>query len=221
MDWQTFFSKINWQAAVAIWGAGLSTILGYKEYQRGRKKLDIAVRFSPIYGKTTIIITYMGPNIITLTGIRILEFVKIEKVYKSYSKQERKFEIISDGSRFPIKISNGESIIVKIEPNLNQFLHHKTNFFVPEISDSTGRKYYPNRSEKFDSKYGGFYRIKNKYKRNYWIEINTSIRNWINFLGLAIKLIKNNRLDFWQDGTKISEEILIWIRQNTPRPPYR
>jgi hypothetical protein len=88
---------------IAIYGAGLSTILAVIEWRKGKRSLTIFMEYVPFYEKVNIRIVNSGSRPVTIINIRL--------------NNKYLFGIQGDKNPMPVQIEDGEQVVIPLDDN--------------------------------------------------------------------------------------------------------
>lgn len=174
---------------LGIYGAVLATILFLKdlivwiiEQYQNRKKVLVKVQYVPYYEYLKLIISNENKIPTKIVDLIIIQYIKSKNMYQQFegiprnsylsTRQEKRLDEI-----LPALISQGESIELILNEHLLDCYFDEEKFFIIEVFDTSGRKYQITRVEEFNPKFGGILKVKNKFKKSFFISLREKLFN--------------------------------------------
>ncbi|CAN5701288.1 hypothetical protein BH24ACT22_BH24ACT22_09290 [soil metagenome] len=142
---------------VAVYGAGLSTLLAVREIRKGNRRVRIFLEYIVLYESARIVITNVGYRSISITGLEMQmhtmqEDDKFEQVPSNslFSDQVSKDELL------PRTISDGEHIVLPLSDPVSRLLSENGMRAIIKIHDAEGREYRKYETRWHNPKWGYF-----------------------------------------------------------------
>lgn len=164
IDWVTF--------GIAVWGAGLATILGLLRIKEHWRSLNIYLEWQAFYEKCHLVIANKGQRPITIKRI----------IVRSPEDDWTGFTVLEEGEKekHEKKLEYGDEVTLLLTDEVAHGVYYGN--FETLIYDADGNEYRPILKRVWSPRYGGYEKFeKIKYPKqmiNPWNLIKTKIHNY-------------------------------------------
>ena len=142
---------------IALYGAGLSSFLGYREWSREKRTIKLFLERVEVVERTRLLIFNSGhrPIVIISIGLKLEHGTEeggepyLVPIYTSF---------ISEETNFPVLLSDGDILNLEIYSPIGEDMIYLK--FELSVYDIEGNIYLTSELRSYDSKFGGYFKRK-------------------------------------------------------------
>lgn len=145
---------------IALWGAGLATILGIRELKKEQRRVKVILEFVRWVERYQLTIVNIGHRPITITEIGMVAHFKKDEVNPAHTEtvpSNAVFELEPEKTTFPFNLTDGEYVNLPLSVVLSNYLaENKLNDLEIYVYDAEGHVFKDYQRREHDVKWGQY-----------------------------------------------------------------